>query len=335
MRRAACLLSAAVLGSSVLFCAAGLSAQQTTISTPQHTVSDSFFEHMGTSWGLRGDNWFFNFGGGPTQAAPPLGGFDPSAGANFGFGFNRGGMSGFFNGNWSQGNRRSFTGQAPMVTVTSGFPGYFGDMSVTPFVTGVVPVVGGYPSVGTYRPAAAIGPSMVPSPGSSGVGRDAVVDALQRARAERRRQHQAEDFAAQQAAGRQAGAASSASRRPPSKHDDLVLIGPGSSSQPPVPGDADAGQMQRLTEAQASSAGRPALSVAEARRLHAREQAEQNEEARVWVDRGRVAEAEGKPNVAKVYYHMAARRASGELRKEILARIESLRSPPRSPSESK
>ena len=73
--------------------------QQVTVSTPYQSTGDSFFENMGTSWGLNGPNWSFSFGGSPMQAAPQFGGFDPSAGANFGFAGGSGGVGGFFGGN--------------------------------------------------------------------------------------------------------------------------------------------------------------------------------------------------------------------------------------------
>jgi hypothetical protein len=65
--------------------------------------------------------------------------------------------------------------------------------------------------------------------------------------------------------------------------------------------------------------------VAEARRLHAAEQTQQKHDVLVYEELGRNAEAKGKPNVAKVYYQMAARRASGELRQRILTRLDALK----------
>ena len=99
-----------------------LAQQQVTVSSPHSAVSDSFYEHTGTSWGAQGKNWFFQFGppGNPNGAAPQFGGFSPSAGANFGFGFNGGGMNGGFLGNLSQGSRRSFTSVTPSVTMPNG-----------------------------------------------------------------------------------------------------------------------------------------------------------------------------------------------------------------------
>ena len=70
-----------------------------------------------------------------------------------------------------------------------------------------------------------------------------------------------------------------------------------------------------------SSATRAAPSVAEARRLHQQEQAIGDGEAMVWFERGKTAEAEGNAKTAKIYYRMAARRAGGDLRRRIEARL--------------
>jgi len=293
-------------------------AQQVTVSTPYNSISEGFFENTGISWGLGGRNWSFSFGGSPTQAAPPFGGFDPSAGANLGFA----GRNGWFNANWSQGCRRSFVSQTPMVTVTNGYPGFVADASMTPFVIGYVPVVGTFPRGG---PALAMPPPMVPTPGASGVGRDAVLNALQRARAEaalrERMQNASEAEAEAIRMNRQAQP-----NVPPPGANDLNLVGPG----PAPPQTADATEepvdeaTRRLAAARSSSAGRPAPSVAEARRLRAAEQAASNETALRYIELARNAEATGKPNVAKVYYQNAARQASGELREEVRRRIQAL-----------
>src|SRR5262245_65970440 len=93
---------------------------------------------MGVSWGIRGNGWFFSFGG---PVAPPFGGFDPNAGANFGFA----GPNGYFNFTAGQGASSTFSGQTPMVTVPNGGTGAFFDQTLRPFVTGAIPVVGGAP----------------------------------------------------------------------------------------------------------------------------------------------------------------------------------------------
>src|SRR5262245_37290262 len=110
--------------------------QQANIEVPFGATGDSFFEQIGLSWGLRGNGWFFNFGGPPP--APPFGGFDPNAGANFGFA----GPGGFFSLTAGLGSTLSFSGQAPSVTVMNGATGFFSDTVQRPFVTGIIPVVG-------------------------------------------------------------------------------------------------------------------------------------------------------------------------------------------------
>jgi hypothetical protein len=85
---------------------------------------------------------------------------------------------------------------------------------------------------------------------------------------------------------------------------------------------------RRLEAAQAGSARPSVMSVAQLRAQHLHEQQAQEDEARQWYERGLGAEAAGKANVARVYYQMAARRAGGELKAQIAARLESLASPP-------
>ena len=47
-------------------------------------------------------------------------------------------------------------------------------------------------------------------------------------------------------------------------------------------------------------------------------------EAVEFFERGERAEAEGKANVAKIYYQMAARRAEGELKDLVAAKLDAL-----------
>ena len=305
----------------LLFYAADAPAQQVTVGTPFHSLNDSFFENMGSSWGLQGRNWNFSFGGGnPNMAAPQFGGFDPQAGGNFGFGFNRGGLGGQFSGNFGQGSRRSFVSQTPSVTLQNGVPGYISDTSQSPFVISYIPIVGGFPSVGFLNPV-----PLPPVPGPFSRLRDpAVLNALQRARAARQ---QGDMGGAPDEPIGAVGPPVQPAVRPPAQarggHDDLVLGGPA-----PAPVPADEGPLdesaRKLAAARSSSAGRPAPSVAEARRLHAAEQAEQDAEAMQYLERARNAEATGKTNVAKIFYQMAARRASGELRAKILDSLQAM-----------
>jgi hypothetical protein len=156
------------------------------------------------------------------------------------------------------------------------------------------------------------------------VGRDAVVSALERARAEREQRAQIDQQNAAQAEVARMNPPPGPNLQPRGGPDDLTLIG---GAPPAVPG-ADAAPdepTRKLAAARASSAGRPAPSVAEARRLHAAERTDKKDEALVYEELGRNAEAKGKPNVAKVYYQMAARRSSGELRQRILTRLDALK----------
>jgi hypothetical protein len=126
------------------FCVAGdACAQQANISSPFNNVGSGFYENIGTSWGLRGPGWFFNFGGGnPNPANPGFGGVDPGAGANFGAGFRAGNTTGFFNLTAGQGANSTFVSQTPNVTIPNGGNGYFIDGSFRPFVTSIMPIVG-------------------------------------------------------------------------------------------------------------------------------------------------------------------------------------------------
>jgi hypothetical protein len=83
----------------------------------------------------------------------------------------------------------------------------------------------------------------------------------------------------------------------------------------------------RLALAQQSTAGRPVPSVQEAKRLRAAEEASQQAEAQVYLERGQSAEEAGNLGAAKAYYQMAARRAAGNLKREILQRIEGVKRP--------
>lgn len=65
--------------------------------------------------------------------------------------------------------------------------------------------------------------------------------------------------------------------------------------------------------------------LAEVRTEIAEEQQSRGDEAADFFRRGQEAEAAGKPGVAKIYYGMAARRAEGELKQEVLARLDALK----------
>lgn len=73
-----------------------------------------------------------------------------------------------------------------------------------------------------------------------------------------------------------------------------------------------------------SSADRGALSVAEIRRQQASGASTDDAELASWLERARGAEAAGKPSVAKIYYKMAAKRATGAQQVEINQKLRKL-----------
>jgi len=310
------------------------SAQQVTIGTPFHNLNDGFFENFGTSWGVQGKNFFFQQGGGPTQAAPGFGGFDPSAGLTGGWARNGGDLSGFFNFNYSQGYRQSFVSQTPMVTLMKGQQAFFSDTSQSPFVISHIPVVGGFPTMAYGYPGG--GGPVYPMYGPGQVmplndpHNPRVQEFLRRQEAQRRREAKRQELlerAAQQV--RRFDPNQGLPRENPGwpPQEDAVLGGGGDVELHGAPRAADPTPADRLAEAQESSAGRPVPSVAEARRLHQLEQGDQHSEALALFERGRTAEEDGKPGVAKIYYGMALKQAAGPLREQIQDRLDRLSSP--------
>ncbi len=280
--------------------------QQVTVSSPHTAVSDSFYEYTGTSWGARGKNWFFQFGppGNPNGAAPQFGGFNPSAGANFGFGFNGGGFLGTF----SQGSRRSFTSVTPSVTIPNGGTGMIMDTSVSPFVMGYVPVVGGAPIMAVPLVQPFVPPAAYVPPGQAS-GHPAVLQALQNVKDPLPSDASRSDETREEFEG----------------NDDFNLVAPRQEASALEPIE------RREVLSQTSSAERPSMSVAEARRLHAAEAAEQDIQARQFLQRGRHAQEDGKLDLARTYYRMAVRRASPDLRQEALKLLASAVAPEESP----
>jgi hypothetical protein len=86
------------------------------------------------------------------------------------------------------------------------------------------------------------------------------------------------------------------------------------------------GWPSNLAGVQGDSGGLPAPSVEDIRRQRAEQQEVRANEAVTFFERGRKAEQEGKVNVARIYYQMVARRASGDLKDQALARLDALRS---------
>ncbi len=156
---AVCAMAATGLGGISSNC----HAQFIRVETPLTSVSDSYFERMGVDFG-------FNFRGGqgngsrvvgllpngqlnPTgdivfsqnsvgSAVPPFGGFDPNTQGTFGFGVLHGGGGyslALFGG---KGSTRSSTMTAPSIVVPNGGVGSIFSGQLSPFVTGINPVLG-------------------------------------------------------------------------------------------------------------------------------------------------------------------------------------------------
>jgi len=296
-------------------------AQQTTISTPMHSVSDSFFETMGASWSMRFPNGFASIGD-PSLASPQFGNFNPGAGMGSGVGF--AGPNGSGGVGWwgRQGYSQSFVSQTPSVTTMNGYPGYFADTTVSPFVISNIPVVGGFPTT-PYNPFAHVMPYSMgaPTPALTQQGpRNHRVQAFRGQLADRSTARQKDDLPAPPAVDRPevrvAQPQAPVAKKP--NRDDLDLIGDAVAAAPP------AGKLVPSAVSQRSSAGRAVPSVAEARRLHEAEQATDDQEAMVWYEKALTAEDAGKPGLAKVYYQMVVRRADGELLSRAQARLKDL-----------
>ncbi len=145
-----------IFGLSIGFAARG-EAQMIHTSTPFQNLNSSFFESNSVDWSIRGDNWFANFGGGG-PLLPPFGGADPNAGLRSGVAFSGGGVSGNLSFNFAQGSSSSNVSTTPSLTTMNGVPGSIQSTVVRPFVTGITPVVGGYPViVNPMQTAAQIG----------------------------------------------------------------------------------------------------------------------------------------------------------------------------------
>ncbi|MGO8688451.1 MAG: hypothetical protein ACLQLG_02370 [Thermoguttaceae bacterium] len=285
-------MRAASLSVLVGVCLAGgqLLAQQVGVRTPFTTTNNSFFEQNSVSWSGNWGGVHFQFGT-PTLATPTFGSPAPGAGLSTGFSINNGNSNLNFGLSLSQGARQSLVSQTPMLTLTNGQPGFMSDTSQTPFVIGQVPVVGGAsPMLGNVPTVPAVDPGAAAGDGTGVPGwvNPQVKEMVQRWAA----------GAGQQQAG---------------------------GGQAPVGNSAAAQAARRLFAAQESSAGRAAPSVAEARRFHELEQAAGAADLNVLMERARTAEEEGKPGVAKIYYQMVVKRASGDLKSQARDRLEALR----------
>ena len=111
--------------------------------------------------------------------------------------------------------------------------------------------------------------------------------------------------------------------------DGFVRTYPGTSHGLPAPPVAIAGRTFQRKSANLAGNWRverdvpaPVSNVAEEQANRAIRQAMRSDEADNFFARGQQAEADGKPNVAKIYYQMAVRRAAGDLKQQAQARLD-------------
>ena len=235
------------------------------------------------------------------MATPQFGTPSNNAGltTNFGY-FSKYGQIGF-GLNFGQGANQTAVTQTPSVTLMNGQQGFVSDTSQTPFVVSVVPVVGGFP----------IAPQQFqPNPGVDPNPLDMRMQQMLQARADAQAQAQDQQQPAGQARAAQPQKANNAAPQGKKQADPVP--------DPPTPAEAAA---QRLNAAQESTAGRPAPSVAEAKRLHQQEVAAGDGEMAALMVRARALEEDGQPNVAKIYYQRIVKHATGELQQQATTRL--------------
>ena len=241
---------------------------QFTVSTPFHSVRDSFYETSNVNWRAGGSGAFIQFGNPSTL--PPFGNADPNAGIRFGFGNGRSN----FNFNFAQGSSRSFTSTTPVLTLTDGVPGSIFSGRMRPFVTGVVPIAGfgGRPAQPNFM-----------SPGSATrmVPQRSLANRLMESRLRRAAEAQEE------------------------KHNE---------PPPPV--------VEEPTPVLATAALPPTRSQRAAQRKA--RHAQQSAQLKSYISKAEAAERKGKLGVAKIYFRMAAKQATGDLRTELLQRLKAV-----------
>lgn len=292
---------------------------QAAVSVGGTSVSDSFFEMQGISWSLTGPNWFARFGPRPPVSSPPFGNFPGDAGASVGFGMRGERVQGEFFGRWSQGYRSAATFQSPSLMLSDGAYGWWWDASATPFVMGVVPILGD-------RPGAATGLPPLHEPRPTVLERSEALSATTPTEMPRIRPHN-------QATGRNIDPTADAV---PPRNDGVVDAGLSGPTEEPA-GDAHPAtpaaqpRSEALVSAERSDA--PSLSMAgrgwstavseglgveEAERLRAAESAAQNREADTLLRKAAAAFEAGRIGTAAIYCRMALALASGATRAEAL-----------------
>jgi hypothetical protein len=291
---------------------------QATIGTPLNTGNNSYFSQNGVNFGFGiptslpnggsgvvgltpqgalAPNIMFQQGGG--QANIPFGLGPATPGASFGYSVKTPMGTMFFGLTSSQGSNSSMSSQSPSVTVMNGGTGFVSDTSQSPFVTGIVPVVGD-------NGASVLGERLQRLANGEGTTNQAVLppDPMPDARPA------AEKLTAE---------------KPPADK----LPGDGAAAAR----DSHAFD-RRLAAAQDNPTGQPLASLAEIRAEQAAEDQAANDEYRQKIQLAEAALAGGKPGVARIYYQQVVRHANGALKQQAIDALKGLAPKTAGPDES-
>lgn len=296
---------AIIVGATASFAAPG-QAQQTQVTTPLVNTNQSFYEQIGVSWGYQSNRpggFSFNFGN-PGATAPAFGGFNPNSQANFGFGARGKGGTGFFNLTAGQGSNRSIVSSASTLMLQNGIPGSVQDVSRRPFVTSFTPVVGDR-SGGPASAGSVVGPFITGfTPMPSGQSTPLTFTSPLQEKLGRLRQQAAAE-----------------NPRTAATDGELLLSAAKRNAN------VDQSRSTQVTRsAQQSSATRGDISVAEIRGQRKTDpQVDASAEIRDLVENARLAEARGLPGAARMRYRKAAALATGQLKEELLTKVDSLK----------
>ncbi|MCH8923718.1 MAG: hypothetical protein IIA67_11310 [Planctomycetes bacterium] len=292
----------------VALLASTAAAQYSLIQNNFNTVNSSFFERQGVNFGfnIHGGGNVIGIGpdGQPTPngdiqfrqgsfgaTLPAFGNASPGAGIQSGFAILGNGGDMFFGFDFSQGSNTTNVSQSPSVVVPNGGIGFMSDTTQRPFVIGLIPVVGN----GGYAPRM-MSPyglqRQLPRGGPSRLQHALSSGALDLSKRPTRRERETKEALNELHRARQRAAN-------------------------PL--------QDKIAAAARSSAGQPVASVAEIRRRQAAGAAAQQKEALSYLSRGQQAERDGKAGVAKIYYRMGLRRASGDVKARLQSKIDALK----------
>jgi hypothetical protein len=257
-----------------------------------HSVSDSFSERIGVSFGGSYNGIGFSFRG--PQGGAGGSGLDPNAGGSINIPFRGGNFSGGLSIFAGQGSMRSLSTVAPIITLQNGVPGVVGSGLVVPFVTRLDPVVSAGP--GMFQPRSM---SIARSHLENGSGR------LQ------------SDHSGQTAVAFDAP--------PPRQRAAARISRPADDADSSADTTAASNRADEFLSRMAEYTSAPSHAAATAANATSKEPSDQPPaSASEFVRRGQKAEADGKRNVARIFYQMALRRADPELQRQIQQRLDAL-----------